>query len=230
MEREVFNQLCYYNPEQYLFLGCSLGFVLGIYVVEGLGLRFFRRGQIKNRIMGDSSEDEELSSENDEGYNSEQQDIVEAECSNVPRELHQEVKKSDVKLFTSSFGTRYASQESLRQRNQEYRDKIILSRRYELDIINQYRVYEGSSYHLVRDKLKFNESGYIIHPVYINDDAKTVYPEYSNKVIGVRVYDPMYEDTGEFSRLAIVTDIIDVGGQDKYNRGLVLSTSTQNNQ
>lgn len=68
----------------------------------------------------------------------------------------------------------------------------------------------------------FNANGkhYNLYPLYINNNVKRPLKEYTNNVIGVRVNDSDYDEATEtFSKNAIITEVIDIGGLDSRNRG-----------
>lgn len=67
------------------------------------------------------------------------------------------------------------------------------------------------------------DEGYILYPIYINNNTKLA-RSYNPNVLGVRLKDPNYSQelcTGIPSREAIVTEIVDVGGTDPTNRGMI---------
>ena len=69
------------------------------------------------------------------------------------------------------------------------------------------------------------EQGYTLHPIYINNGPKNSVMTYSGTTIGVSVsdigYDPLKGGTQGLSFKATITEVIDVGGQDSYDRGQV---------
>ena len=232
--------LCVCHSEEYLILGFIFGSATCVSIVEGVKW-FLRENPVSEDEDSESDGMESLQEKIEnpgvldqvrevvtpadqelfEMFEDEQNDPTKTK---EQHQLRREIEKPEVELLVPAFGTRYASTQALHQRNQEHSEKsrtVVLSRREELDILDRYRSNEGSKFNRV-DHLLGKE--YKLHAIYINDMPKSTLLGYSNKVIGVRVKDPNYDAlSGEFSSEAVITDLIDVGGQDRYNRGQVLS-------
>lgn len=86
----------------------------------------------------------------------------------------------------------------------------------ELIIIDNHRDIIGEFYN---DAVKQNKTKYTYHPLYINN-KKYPLDVYSDNVIGLEVVDSKYDE--KLSNTAIITDIIDVGGVDIYNRNKII--------
>lgn len=236
---ELAHCTCLYENDHFkeiLFTGFLLGYMSSIIVSFCLDVSRRNRLEDDDEEFEDESCEENIDDEEFEENAPEEhtQPVVSAadqelfemfqeEVANHPDQitLRQEIEKPPVELPPPSFGTKYISSEALKRRNDEFREKsqsLVLSRSEELDIIDRFRTFESVNYKLVKETLEM--TGYAIHPIYVNDGPKMVRSNYSNKVIGVRVKDPKYTGT-EFSDKAVVSDIIDVGGQDNYNRGRV---------
>ena len=93
-----------------------------------------------------------------------------------------------------------------------------LKRSDELEIMHTFNYIRGRNY---REALGIAfESGYDLHPVYINKTTKNPRKTYSEKVIGVSIQDNFYDFYGHNpSKNAVITSVVDVGGQDIENRG-----------
>ncbi len=91
----------------------------------------------------------------------------------------------------------------------------------EKDIIGQVfgRITMGQSYHTANEAVK--ALGYRLHPLYNGIGAKTPLLCYDSKVIGVRIKDAELDPAKRPSPGAIVNEIIDVGGIDEEDRGVI---------
>jgi len=96
------------------------------------------------------------------------------------------------------------------------RKSSYISRKEELTIMDQHRDIIGELYNEV---VKNNTTEYTYHPLYINN-TKNALDAFSDKAIGVEIIDPGYTDK-TLSKGAVITDIIDVGGLDVYNRNII---------
>lgn len=102
------------------------------------------------------------------------------------------------------------------------RRKQILSRGDELDIINSFSSMKGLGWK--EAVILAQEQGYHLHATYINGRSNYA-SEYSKTVVGVKVKDLTFDyllgsDHRGFGSEAVITAIIDIGGQDMYKRGL----------
>ena len=100
--------------------------------------------------------------------------------------------------------------------------KQILSRGDELDIINSFSSIKGMGWGEALNLAQ--EQGYHLHATYINE-LPNLASEYSKTVLGVKVKDINFDcglgsDAKGLSEEAVVTAVIDVGGQDMHKRGL----------
>lgn len=108
-----------------------------------------------------------------------------------------------------------------REEAEKFKEKR-LSRADELDIMHTFSGIRGMRYTDAFDAVRY-QGGYTLHPIYINSGPKNPAHTYSGTTIGVSVSDPNYNPLlpcpEGLSRQAIVTSIVDVGGQDVHNRG-----------
>lgn len=66
------------------------------------------------------------------------------------------------------------------------------------------------------------KEGYSIHVLYVGISSKMPLAEYSPKTIGVRIKDPQYDyKNKKESKYSIVTEIIDIGGVDNDDVGMI---------
>lgn len=98
---------------------------------------------------------------------------------------------------------------------------VKVRRAREKDIMGQVfgRITMGQSYHTANEAVK--ALGYRLHPLYNGIGAKTPLPCYDSKVIGVRIKDAELDPSKRPSPGAIVNEIIDVGGIDEEDRGVI---------
>jgi hypothetical protein len=91
-----------------------------------------------------------------------------------------------------------------------------ISRKKELMIVDDHRHIVNKFY---KSAVVENSTKYTYHPVYINGE-KNVLSEYCDTVIGVSVIDNLKTGSSDnISDAAIITDIVGVGGIDRFNRG-----------
>lgn len=240
---------CGFYHMQNMLLGFALGCAATIYVSEFRGWKFFQDEDVViTRVESSESESGDSSDitpgEGDDApvitpYDQEIFEMLQDEVTQREQtQLRKELEKPPIDFVRPAFGSRYASIEDMGQRNREHRDKvesIVLTRQKEIEILDGFRDLEGKNLIEVMRVLKIN--GYTVHPIYVNSLPKQPREEYSNKVVGVKIkgnaidtskliYDNIVftrdEDMAEFAKRTIVTDLIDVGGQDRYNRGRAL--------
>lgn len=138
------------------------------------------------------------------------------EIRNIGRQMGDE----PILLPTSTVGGRYVTNQdldNLSQKSKEFK-KNIISRADELDIIRTFEAIVGMNFFQALGIVE--EQGYTLHPVYINNGQKRVSAVYSGTTLGVKVNDPDFTGTALGKRTTI-TEIVDVGGRDKHNRGMV---------
>ena len=108
----------------------------------------------------------------------------------------------------------------------QYEEKVndeVLSRQEERSILGSMSDLIGKNYY--EASVIANDRGYFLYPIYVGL-IKTKVPEYSKDTIGVRIKDadPNENKTQEGypkpTEKAIITEIIDVGGNDRFNRGV----------
>lgn len=120
--------------------------------------------------------------------------------------------------YHSKPGGGYATMKTLddtRRKSEEFKIKK-LSRADELDILNIFSKLRGENFWKGIEYAK--EKDYTLHPVYING-CKNPALVYSGTVIGVSVEDDEYDyETGTLSNIATIISVVDVGGQDMFNR------------
>jgi hypothetical protein len=96
----------------------------------------------------------------------------------------------------------------------------VLERGDEMVIINTFRHVVGASYHTALEEAR--NLGFNLHPLYVSLGPKMPLSSYSSKTIGVRISDPEFDQkTGTPSSSAKITEIIDVGGVDLRNVGII---------
>lgn len=109
----------------------------------------------------------------------------------------------------------------------QYEEKVndeVLSRQEERSILGSMSDLIGKNYY--EASVIANDRGYFLYPIYVGL-IKTKVPDYSKDTIGVRIKDadPNENKTQEGypkpTEKAIITEIIDVGGNDRYNRGVL---------
>ncbi len=98
--------------------------------------------------------------------------------------------------------------------------KSTISRGDELDIINSFSSMKGMGWEEAVNTAQ--EQGYNLHATYINN-LPNYKSEYSKTVLGVKVKDISFDcslgsDHKGFGKEAVVTAVIDVGGQDTHGR------------
>ena len=104
-------------------------------------------------------------------------------------------------------------------KNEAYKTNM-LSRADELEIIHLFRGIVGMS--LTQAQSEAGKQGYTVHPIYVGAGEKMPALKYSGTTLGVRVRDEKFDPvTKKISTLATVTEIIDVGGVDAKDRGMV---------
>lgn len=121
--------------------------------------------------------------------------------------------------FLTSVGGGYATMnqiETMGKAHTEYKEAT-LSRSDEMEIIHAFRGIIGQSYYDAQGMVK--SQGYTLHPLYVGDsDVKRPAQFYSATTLGVRIRDENF-DSGIPSVHAVITEIVDVGGIDRGNRG-----------
>ena len=114
----------------------------------------------------------------------------------------------------------YKSLESNDMEIRKRRMDIALSIAEEKDVINSFRNIVGMYYYEAVTQVK--ERGYNLHPIYILANSKMPAASYSTKVLGVRIRDPDFNETNKMPSLkAVITEIIDVGGIDVRDVGII---------
>ncbi|MDB4769481.1 hypothetical protein OAG24_00800 [bacterium] len=104
----------------------------------------------------------------------------------------------------------------------EEKNKLIISHEEEVGIMTTYtRLIVNEPYTDAQFIVK--KDGYSLHPVYINTNTKYERDLYNPYILGVRLKDPDYDPAieGTPSKNAIVSEIVDVGGVDTSNRGMI---------
>lgn len=121
--------------------------------------------------------------------------------------------------FTISGGSgKYFTNKDLEEVSNQKKNFKRLSRADELDIIHNFEYIVGKGYYESRELVE--GEGYSLHPIYVNDEDKQEALLYSGSVLGVKVRDPCYSPSMKIlSPQAVITEIVDVGGQDPHNRG-----------
>lgn len=153
-------------------------------------------------------------------------DEVQRQGRSVEETLDLGRKAGSVKVnFPTSASGGYLTLDQVKEMGDKFRDaqSNMLSRADELEIIHAFRGIVNMNYGDACTQVE--EQGYVLHPLYIGTGTKMPYPSgYSGTVIGVRVRDPETNFTGNKyvpSTNAIVTEIIDIGGVDIHNRGVI---------
>lgn len=126
-------------------------------------------------------------------------------------------------VFHTSKSGGYATFKDLDNAIKTYRENEgqgLLSRSEEREILNSFRDLVGQNYY---DACNIaNDRNYFLHPIYVGL-KKTRERDYSGDVIGVRIKDEDLTYTAEGnpkpSGAAIITELIDIGGNDRFNRG-----------
>lgn len=96
----------------------------------------------------------------------------------------------------------------------------VLSRREEMQIINEFRNLVQTHYYNALATVE--ERGFTLHPIYLSYGNKMPASSYSPKTIGVRISDPNFDPKSNTpSREAKITEIIDVGGMDYRDIGII---------
>lgn len=132
--------------------------------------------------------------------------------------------KEPVKYYASRGGG-YATIREINQAREEadkFKEKR-LSRADELDIMHTFSNIRNMNYHQALGVVE--EQGYTLHPIYINNGPKTKATTYCGTTIGVCVTDPDFDvlvgGVQGLSKRAVITSVVDVGGQDPNDRGRV---------
>ena len=124
-------------------------------------------------------------------------------------------------LYHTSIGGGYVTQQEIQNnatKVQEFKSKTI-SRYEELQIINAFRGIIGMNFYDAKEFVK--KKSYKLRVLYINESSsKMETSSYSGITLGVRIDDCAYDFIQKIpSKDAKITEIIDVGGIDKDNRG-----------
>lgn len=129
---------------------------------------------------------------------------------------------SEPVVYPTQRGGGYASNRDLEQtktKSDNFKKKK-LSRADELEIMHTFKRVRGMNYHSAKQIVQ--REGYTLHPIYINNSPKYDARTYSGTVIGVNVSDSNFNPlTFELSSKAKIISIIDIGGQDNFNRGKI---------
>ena len=131
--------------------------------------------------------------------------------------------KEPVKYY-SKRGGGYATVDEIHEtkiQSEKFRNENQISRADEVEIMHTFNGIRGMNYYQAMGVVE--EQGYSLHPIYINKGAKRISVTYSGTIIGVCVDDPDYNPIHRdvISKKATVSSIVDVGGQDKHDRGIV---------
>ena len=123
-------------------------------------------------------------------------------------------------LFHISKGGGYATNRDLEEVSEKSKKFRRISRADELEIMHTFEDIVGMSFYRALGVVE--EQGYALHPVYINGGPKNPAGAYSGTLLGVKVNDSEYDPTeNKLSKRATIVEIVDVGGQDPHNRGVV---------
>ena len=136
-------------------------------------------------------------------------------------DVGRKVGEEPVAFYTNTGGSMYATIDQVRkssETSEKFRNENKLKRSDELEIMHTFNNIRGMNY--CRASIMVKEQGYSLHPIYINRGKKNPRRIYSGTVLGVSIEDEEYDFYGEKVSLnAVVTCIVDVGGQDPENRG-----------
>lgn len=124
-----------------------------------------------------------------------------------------------VSFFTSKNGgyVTLGQVQEAQKESSKFRKEGRLKRADELEIMHSFSEIRGMNYHDAQILVK--EEGYRLYPIYVNRGNKNPRSTYSGTTIGVSITDPCYDFyENETSYDAVITSIIDVGGQDSENR------------
>ncbi len=131
-------------------------------------------------------------------------------------------------LFPVNQGGGYATNSDLEEVSEEtkkFRENL-LSRADELEIMHTFKGLVGMGFFPALGVVE--EQGYSLHPVYINNGPKNGAGAYSGTLLGVKITDPEYDPVeNQLSKRAVIDEIVDVGGQDLHNRGVIHLTVGQ---
>jgi hypothetical protein len=135
-------------------------------------------------------------------------------------DIGRKVGEEPTSFYSSSNGNKYATLGEVKK-SQEISEKFHsekkINRSDELEIIHAFNNIRGMNYSKGMDLVK--TEGYSLHPVYINRGNKNPRKMYSGVVIGVSIEDSEYDYIkNQPSKNAVITSIVDIGGQDSGNR------------
>ena len=127
--------------------------------------------------------------------------------------------KRDVPVSNTQTDGKYRTIEQMTDRN----DANIpgrLTRVEEIDIIHEFRFIVGQGYYDALAQVR--DRGYMLHPLYVSMGKKMPSSAYSPKILGVRIKDPNFDEaTSQPSLTAVISEIVDVGGVDISDRGVI---------
>ena len=136
-------------------------------------------------------------------------------------DVGKQIGEEPVRYFAKQGGG-YATNEEMKEskdKSDSFKEKK-LSRADELDIIHTFGNIKGMNYQQACGIVE--EQGYTLYPLYVNNGDKRRALTYKGTCLGVKVKDPDFNYLKyELSKRAVVVDIVDVGGQDKDNRGMI---------
>jgi len=136
-------------------------------------------------------------------------------------DVGKQIGEEPVRYFAKRGGG-YATNEEIKESKDDsdlFKEKN-LSRADELDIIHTFGNIKGMGYHQACGFVE--ERGYTLHPLYVNNGDKRKALTYKGTCLGIKIKDPDFDYFKyELSKKAIIVDIVDVGGQDKDNRGMI---------
>jgi hypothetical protein len=125
--------------------------------------------------------------------------------------------------FPTSKGGGYLTMndlEKLKKEHDEAKDVPPISRADEMEIMRVFRGIIGMNFW--EAKKKTEEEGYNLHILYIGLGAKNPLSKFTPATLGIRIKDPIFDFVRWVaSKEAVVTEIIDVGGVDLKNRGII---------
>ena len=124
--------------------------------------------------------------------------------------------------FPVAKGGGYVTNSEIEEVSKKSKNFDRLSRGDELDIMHTFKGIIGMGFFRAQGAVE--EQGYSLHPIYINDGPKNPTSTYSATTLGVKVKDSLYDfcDTDKgLSCEAVITEIVDVGGQDPHGRGII---------
>lgn len=133
------------------------------------------------------------------------------------RDMAKSVGEEPVRRYTMRGYATNSQLEETNNKHSQWRSKV-LSRADELEVVSTFKHIEGMNYNTAANIV--GDQGHILHPLFVDYSGPFRRELYDGKVLGVRISDPDFNHQEKKpSPSAVVTEVLDVGGQNINNRG-----------